>query len=51
MSLRQFWVRIAALPDDSPLHEARRSAMEKAEIDKQARDVDDALDMMRPKER
>lgn len=51
MSLRQFWVRLKALPDDSPLHDAFRAAQAKAEIDQQSRDVDDALEMMRPKER
>jgi hypothetical protein len=51
MSLRQVWVRIRALPGDSPLHEAVREAHQKALERKQLADVDAALDMFKKKER
>jgi hypothetical protein len=47
MSLRQAWVRIRALPYGSPLHLAIEKAQEAAELDQQARDIDDVLDMIR----
>jgi hypothetical protein len=50
MSLRQFWVR-SALPDDSPLHDASVPRRSGPRSRSKSRDVDDALDMMRPKER
>jgi len=47
MTLRQAWVRIRALPAGSPLHIALDQAERAAELDQQARSVDDAIDMMR----
>jgi hypothetical protein len=37
------WVRIKALPSDSPLWDDYRAAQEKAEADKQVSEVEDAL--------
>jgi hypothetical protein len=51
MTLRQAWVRIRALPDDSPLHEALRAAHQKALEREQLAAVDAALDMFKTKER
>jgi hypothetical protein len=47
MSLRQVWVRVRALPYGSPLHQSVDAAIEAAEREQQARDVDDVLAMMR----
>lgn len=48
MTLRQLWVRIRALPGDSPVHRAVEDARVRAELDQKAQDVDDAIAMVTP---
>lgn len=43
MTLRQAWVRIRALPYDSPLAYALRDEAEAAEREQQKAELDDAL--------
>ena len=50
MTLRQVWVRIKALPDDAPLWTAIRAVQEAAAERQQLRDLDNVLDMFKPKE-
>lgn len=50
MSLRQVWVRIQALPDDAPLWNAVRVEHELAEERRKLHDLDNVLDMFKPKE-
>jgi hypothetical protein len=50
MTLRQVWVRIQALPEDAPLWNAVRAAREVAAERQQLADLDNVLDMFKPKE-
>lgn len=50
MTLRQVWVRIQALPGDAPLWEAVRADQEVAAERQKLRDLDNVLDMFKPKE-
>lgn len=43
MTLRQLWVRIRALPDDSPLAYELAAMAAEAERDKQSTAIDEAL--------
>lgn len=49
MTLRQAWVRVRALPYDSPLAGALRDAAERAEQEQRSAALDDALTRYRPK--
>ena len=51
MTLRQVWVRIQALPDDAPLWLAVRAEQEVAAEKQTLRDLDNVLDMFKPKDR
>jgi hypothetical protein len=49
MTIRQLWVRIQALPPDSPLHGALRAEHEKAEQAKRSAALDDVHNRYKPK--
>lgn len=50
MTLRQLWVRMQALPADTPFWVEVESARERDAVDQQVRDIDNVLDMFKPKE-
>lgn len=47
LTLRQLWVRLKALPGDSPLHDSLVREREEAEEARRAADLDDALNRYR----
>jgi hypothetical protein len=49
MTLRQLWVRMQALPADCPFWLEVEAERERDAVDQQARDIDNVLDMFKPK--
>lgn len=47
LTLRQLWVRLKALPADSPLHESLLREQQEADEAKRVADLDDALNRYR----